>query len=124
MFKKLSLLAVLLLFGFSTVYFAQGRGRMTPEERTKQLTEQLKLEKDQVKKVEAIMKKSQEEMTKIFESGGGFGDPATREKMMKLRQESNDEIMKLLNDEQKTEFKKIIEEQRKRMQERMQNRGN
>ena len=48
----------------------------------------------------------------------------TREKMMKLRHESNDEIMKLLNDEQKTEFKKIIEEQRKRMQERMQNRGN
>ena len=124
MFKKTSLLAVLLILGFSSIYFAQGMGRMTPEERAKQLTEQLKLDKNQTKKVEAIMKKSQEEMMKIFENGGGFGDPATREKMMKLRQESNDKIMKLLNDDQKTEFKKIIEEQRKRMEERRQNREN
>ena len=121
MLKKIFLLAVVILFGFSTMYFAQGMGRMTPEERTKQLTEQLKLDKDQAKKVQEIYEKSQQEMSKIFQNGGGFGDPATREKMMKLRQESNDEIMKLLNDKQKTEFKKIIEEQRKRMEERRRN---
>ncbi len=97
MLKKISLLAVAVLFGISTIYFAQGQGmrRMTPEERTKQLTEQLKLDKDQAKKVQEIYQKSQQEMSKVFQNGGGFGDPATREQMMKLREETNDSIMKL-----------------------------
>jgi len=124
MFKRIILFAVIMQFGVTTLNFAQGMGRMTPEERTKQLTEQLKLNKDQTKKVEAIMKKSQEQISKIVQSGGGFGDPETRDKMMKLREESNNEIMKILTDKQKTEYKKILDEQRKRMEERRRNMTN
>jgi len=121
MSKKTLLLAVILIFGFSTLYFAQGQGRMSPEDRTKQLTEQLKLKKDQAKKVEDFYKKQQDEMSKIFESGQGFGDPATRDKMTALRDSTNNKIMKILTTGQKTEFKKVLEEQRKRMEEMRRN---
>ena len=126
MLKKALLLVLFLVIGLSTTDFAQGqgRGRMTPEERAKQLAEQLKLDKDQTKKVTDIMTKSQEKIMDVFQNGGGFGDPETREKVTKLRDESNNEIMKLLNDTQKKEFKKILEEQRKRMEERRRNMGN
>lgn len=122
MLKRTIILSVVLLLGLAVLNQAQMR--MSPEERAKQLTEQLKLTKDQTKKVEEIFKKSQDKMQKIFDSGSGFGDPDTRDKIMKLRDESNNEVMKLLNDKQKTEYKKILEEQRKRMEERRQNRGN
>ena len=124
MSKRALFFAIILLFGFSTLSFAQGPGRMSPADRTKQLTDQLKLNKDQAKKVEGIYTKQQDEMTVIFESGQGFGDPATRDKMMALRDSTNNKIMKLLTKDQQTEFKKILEEQRKRMEEQRQNRGN
>ena len=126
MLKKAALFVLIFVIGLSTTNFAQGqgRGRMSPEERAKQLVEQLKLDKDQAKKVTDIYTKSQEKIQKLFESGGGFGDPDTRDKVMKLREESNNEIMKILTDTQKTEYKKILDEQRKRMEERRQGRGN
>lgn len=121
MFKKIVLASAILLFGFVSVSNAQMR---SSEERAKQLIEQLKLDKDQAKKVEAIFKKQQEKMSKIFDEGGGFGNPSNRDKMMKLRDESNGDIMKILNNKQKTEFKIILDEQKKRMEERRKNMGN
>lgn len=108
-----------------SIFYAQGRGEgaRTPEERTKQLTEQLKLNKDQVKKVQAIFQKQQDEMKKTSKNGEGFGDPGSRDKMREQREESNKKIMNILNDKQKAEYKKILEEQRKRMEERRQNRN-
>ena len=47
-----------------------------------------------------------------------------RAKMQKIREESNAAIMKLLTAKQKDEYKKYLEEQRKRMEERRQSRGN
>lgn len=121
MLKKILLAAVIFIFGTSAINHAQMR---SPEERAKQLTEQLKLNKEQSKKVEDIFTKQQEKMQNIFQNGGGFGDPATRDKMMKVREETNSEINKLLTDKQKTEYKKIVEEQQKRMQEMRKNRMN
>ncbi len=118
MFKRISILSILIIIFMSLLLQAQMR--MSPAERTKQMTEQLILTEEQAKKVESILTKSQEKITKIME--GGFGNPENREKMMKLRDEANNEIMKILDDKQKKEFKKIIEEQRKRMEERRLNR--
>ena len=120
MVNKVAKLSIVFLLIFSFVLQAQMR--MSPAERTKQMTEQLKLTKEQAKKVESILTKSQEKISKVMD--GGFGNPENREKMMKLRDEANDEIMKILDDKQKKEFKKNIEEQRKRMEERRQNRMN
>lgn len=50
--------------------FAQPQ-RMSAEDRTKKLTEQLSLNVDQAKKVLAINKRSEEEIRKIFESAEG-----------------------------------------------------
>ncbi|MBU1098696.1 MAG: hypothetical protein KKB34_19650 [Bacteroidetes bacterium] len=124
MLKKTLFLTVIFMFSIS-IFYAQGRGEgaRTPEERTKQLTEQLKLNKDQVKKVQAIFQKQQDEMKKTSKNGEGFGDPGSRDKMREQREESNKKIMNILNDKQKAEYKKILEEQRKRMEERRQNRN-
>lgn len=115
MLKKIMLFSVLALFVLSASSNAQMR--MSPSGRAKQLAEQLKLSDDQTKKVEAIFTKSEEKAFKIMENDG-FGNGENRDKMMKIREEANGEIMKILNDKQKSEFKKIIEEQRKRMEER------
>ncbi len=123
MFKKTFLLALVIMFGFSTLFFAQDMGRMSPEERAKQLTERLNLNKEQAKKVAEIYTNQQNEMFKIMESGGGFGDETTRTKMTALRDSSNNKIMKLLTAKQKIEFKKVLEEQRKRMEEMRRNMG-
>lgn len=117
MLKKLLLFSVLALFFLSATINAQMR--MSPSGRAKQLAEQLKLSDDQTKKVEAVFTKSQDKAEQIMESGE-FGNGESREKMKKLREETNKEIMKILSDKQKSEFKKIIEEQRKRMEERRQ----
>lgn len=119
MLKKVLLLVVVLTLGLSTMSYAQMR--MSPTERTKQLAEQLKLNQEQTKKVEDILTKSQDKISKLIQDGGMRSN---REQVMKLRDESNSEIMKVLTEKQKTEFKKIMEEQRKRMEERRQNRGN
>ncbi|MDP3441490.1 MAG: hypothetical protein Q8T08_01400 [Ignavibacteria bacterium] len=108
---------VILVVLFSSVLI-NAQNRVSPQERTKQLAEQLKLDEDQTKQVEEIFTRSQEKIMEIVQSGG-MGDPSTREKVMQIREQSNEEIMKLLNDTQKEEFEKIIEEQRNRMLQRM-----
>lgn len=115
MLKKIMLFSVLALFVLSASSNAQMR--MSPSGRAKQLAEQLKLSDDQTKKVETIFTNSQKQAEQIM-GKNGFGNGENREKMMKLREETNGEVMKILNDKQKSEFKKIIEEQRKRMEER------
>jgi len=119
--SRVILFLTMILFVFSVTINSQMR--MSPSERTKQLSEQLKLNSKQTKQVEEIFTKSQDQMTKLFESGG-MRDESTRAKMQKIREESNGNVMKILTAKQKDEYKKILEEQNKRMQERMQNRTN
>ena len=116
------LILIIILFAFAgTINNAQMR--MSPADRAKQLGETLKLNADQIKKVETIFTKQQDLFSKIM-SGGDFRNEETRNKMSKLREESSKEIMKLLNAKQKIEYKKVLDEQKKRMEERMQNRNN
>jgi len=118
--SKLILTIILLVF-VGTMSSAQMR--MSPAERAKQLGETLKLNNDQIKKVENVFTKQQDQFSKMM-NGGDFRNEETRNKMMKMREESEKEIMKILNTKQKAEYNKFLEEQRKRMEERRQNRDN
>jgi len=81
--KKAFFIMCAIWLGSSVANFAQMK---SPEERAKQITERLKLTKDQEKKVEKIFQKQQEKMSKIVKQGDDFRDPSNREKMMKLRE--------------------------------------
>jgi len=80
--------------------------RMSAEDRTKRLTEQLSLTDVQAKKVLVIYKGSEEDMRKIFESADGDRD-AMREKMRPVRERVNKQIDSLLTADQKTKFEEI-----------------
>lgn len=115
---------LLIMFGLSVLNFAQPKepqggpgGPGGPDDMIKKLTEQLKLNKDQVKKIENIFKKQHEKMSPPKDNKGKFDDPAQREKMEKMRAETDKEIMKVLDKKQKEKFKKFIEEQKKGMKE-------
>jgi len=107
--KKVILFLTVILFIASAVTNAQGQGRMTHEDRVKQYKERLKLTEAQTKKVDAILLKSEEKTKKMRESGD-FEN--MREEMMKMRDETNNEIQKILKPAQKEEFKKMMEERK------------
>lgn len=116
------LILTIILFVFVST-MASAQMRMSPTDRAKQLGETLKLNNDQIKKVENVLTKQQDQFSKMM-NGGDFRNEETRNKMMKMREESEKEIMKILNTKQKVEYKKFLEEQKKRMEERRQNRNN
>ncbi|MBI5729597.1 MAG: hypothetical protein HY963_00515 [Ignavibacteriales bacterium] len=116
------LLSIIIFFVFIGT-IASAQMRMNPADRAKQLGETLKLNSDQIKKVESVFTKQQDQFSKMM-GGGDFRNEETRNKMSKLREESNNEIMKILTAKQKSEYKKILDEQKKRMEERRQNRDN
>jgi hypothetical protein len=125
MMKRIILMAVLVMFGLSVLNNAQPKepqgggpgGPGGPDDMIKKLTEQLKLNKDQVKKIENIFKKQHEKMSPPKEGKEQFDDPSHRGKMEKMREEMDKEIMKVLDKKQKEQFKKFIEEQKQGMKE-------
>ena len=103
------MIAAIAVFMVTLITFAQPR--LSPQERTKALTEKLSLTKDQAAKVEKILIKSQEEQKKMNADG-----KADRSEFRKKMQETQAQIEKILTDKQKVEFKKMQEERMKRMQ--------
>jgi len=104
-----------LLIGLATVSFAQGPGRMSPEDRAKQLQTQLKLSDDQTAKITAIYKTNATKRDSIRTAANGDRD-AMRAAMMPLMQSTNAQIKALLTPDQATAFQKMQDEQRARMQ--------
>jgi hypothetical protein len=92
---------------------AQAQMRMTHEERLKQYQERLKLDDKQTKSVDSILKKSEEKIKAIDTDDW----TERREAMMKIMDDTNSKIEKLLNATQKVELKKMIEERKARMKE-------
>ncbi len=76
------------------------RPPMSAEDRIKRLTEELTLTKEQQDKVLPILKDEQKQREELMAGGG----PPDRDKMMKLRTETNDKIKAVLNDDQKKKF--------------------
>lgn len=116
--KKLGLLLMIVVLG-TTMSIAQNRGgqRMDPEERAKKSTEALKeeldLKKDQEKKVYELNLKAGKEMTAAWEAADGDRE-VMREKMGKVRDNTNKEMKKILSDDQYKKYEKYLKEQREK----------
>ncbi len=115
--KKSSLFALALgaVIAFSPAAQAQekkgdGKGRPSPEERLKQLTEALKLTDEQKTKLEPIVKEESEKLRAIFADAN-----ATREekgkKMLDARKEITAKVKAVLTPEQGEKYDKFVAEQ-------------
>ncbi|TNF40131.1 MAG: hypothetical protein EP310_09475 [Bacteroidetes bacterium] len=115
--KKIGFLMIALLLG-AMVSFGQNWQNATPEEMAKRQTEQIKekcgLDKDQEKKVYELSLKSSKEMAKLRSEmqGGGGPNEGMREKMMKMREDQNKEMKKILSADQYVKYEKYLEERR------------
>lgn len=119
--KKLGILFIIML-AVSTMSMAQGFGgggqQMTPEERAKRTTDQIKeavgLNADQEKKVYDLQIEQGKQMTKMREemqaSGGDFS--SMREKMTTMRAEQDKKLKAILTADQWTKYEKWQEERR------------
>jgi len=113
---KKFLLVCCILLGISAVSRAQGGGgRMSPEDRAKNLQTQLKLNDDQTAKITAIYKAQAVKRDSIRTAANGDRD-AMRSAMMPLMKEANDKIKALLTPEQQTAYQKMQDEARARFQ--------
>lgn len=97
--------AALILFSFN----ATAQNRMSPKERLKMLNERLNLTEEQSVKIEKIFKASDEEIQKLRES-----ENPDRAEFRKIMDHTNQEILTVLNEKQKTEYNKMLEERRNR----------
>ena len=104
---KLALIVGVLTLMLATASFAQRMQRMTPEERAKVLTDSLALDSTQTAQVVTILKGQQDAMGKIREANQGDFD-AMREAMTDLRKKTDDKIMAILTDAQKTKYQEMI----------------
>jgi Spy/CpxP family protein refolding chaperone len=90
--------------------------RRTPEERTKQLTEQLTLDKKQQAQVLKVYTENDKKREAMFADMQGSGDrDAAREKMMKLFEETDKQIEKILTKDQKKKYDDLKKERGNRM---------
>jgi protein CpxP len=103
--KKL-LMVCCLLASMVSLSKAQGRMRMAPADRAKQMQTQLKLTDDQTAKITAIYTAQSTKMDSVMKAGGD------RSTMRPLMQATNEKVAALLTDDQKTAWKKIQDEQR------------
>ena len=85
--------------------------RMSVEDRVQHLKENLSLTDKQVDQVKTILVETDSIMTSM--RGDGMPDWSS---MRSVMEKTDDKILSVLNDDQKTLYKKIIEERRSRMQ--------
>ena len=120
-FIKIAVASVMLAIGTLAANAQPGGqfgGQFDPAQMTKmrvdRMKESLKLNDDQCKKLTDLFTKEQEEMMKMFQSGGQ-GQMPDMEAMQKRRDAQNAELKKILTEEQY----KAYEEQQKQMMSRM-----
>jgi periplasmic protein CpxP/Spy len=114
--KKYIYSAILTCLIVSAAAIAQTR--FTPQDRIKVLKEKLNLTDAQSAKIEQILVKSSDEMKKLRS-----GDNPDRSEMKRIRDESNQQIMSVLNDSQKAAFTKMQEERKNRWQKNSNNKN-
>ena len=107
--KNLIVLLSLSFFILSLV--AVGQPRFTPQERLKMLKERLNLTEEQSQIVEKILIKSDDEMQKLRSS-----DNRDRSQFRAQMDKTNQEIEKVLDENQKAEYNKMLDERRNRKQ--------
>ncbi len=118
--RKLGLLLTMLVLG-ATISMAQNRGgqrNFDPEDmakrQTEELTKALDLDKAQAKKVHDVVLKTGKEMAAMRSEMQGGGDrEAMRAKMTEMRKKQNEEMKKVLSEDQFVKYEKYLEERRK-----------
>ena len=93
------------------------RGPMSPNEELKRLTKDFNLTADQQSKIKPILVDPQKKMEDLMNDSTGDRQ-AMRQKMMQIRQDTNDQIRAQLDDTQKEKFDKLQKEREDRMQNR------
>ena len=106
-------IAVLLICGLFQTAAAQGRFRMTTEERVAMLKDSLSLNADQVKKITVILNDADKQRQEIFNSSDDRD--GMREKMMKIMEDTDAKIKKELNKTQTKKYDEMQERRRERM---------
>lgn len=94
-------IAALLILSVSAV----AQSKVTQQERLKNLKQRLSLTDEQYVKVEQILTKSSDEIQKLRASGN-----PDREGFKKIRDESNQKILNILDEKQKSEINKMLNE--------------
>jgi len=90
-----------------------GMGRMTPEQQVDQLTKELSLTPDQATKVTAIVKDQMSQMTAL-RGDDTLSQEDRRDKMMKIRTDTQTKIKALLTDDQKPKYDAFLAKQASR----------
>ena len=80
----------------------QGPGALS----TKEVADAVKLTDDQVNQIKDLTKSLSDARREAYQGGGG-GNADAREKLAKLRTETNEKILALLNSDQKASFEKL-----------------
>jgi periplasmic protein CpxP/Spy len=93
------------------------RGPMSPDDQLKRMTKDFDLTADQQAKIKPILVDAQKKMDDVRNDSSG-DRPAMRQKMMQIRQDTNDQIRALLDDKQKEKFDKQEQERQDRPQNR------
>lgn len=97
----------------------RGPGMMSRLEAvTDSIVARMSLEGEQETAFRSVMAEQAEGIKKIFDSYGGQRDPAMREDMMALREETNGKLAEIFSDDQMAEYRRITQELRARMRER------
>src|SRR5579863_1832110 len=93
------------------------REPMSPDERVKQMTKNFNLSADQQAKIKPILVDERKRMEEMRTDSSGDRQ-AMRQKMMQIRQDTNDQIRAQLDDKQKEKFDRQEKEREERMQHR------
>ena len=93
------------------------RGPMSPDDQLKRMTKDFNLTADQQSKIKPILVDQQKKMDDLRNDSSGDRQ-AMRQKMMQIRQDTNDQVRALLDDKQKEKFDKQEQEREDRMQNR------
>jgi hypothetical protein len=88
---------------------------MSPDDQLKRLSKDLDLTADQQAKIKPILVDSQKKMEDL-RNDSSVDRQTMRQKMMQIRQDTNDQVRAQLNDAQKTKFDKQEQEREDRMQ--------
>ena len=94
-----------------------GAGPMSPDDQLKRMTKDFNLTADQQSKIKPILVDQQKKMDDLRNDSSGDRQ-AMRQKMMQIRQDTNDQVRALLDDKQKEKFDKQEQEREDRMQNR------
>jgi protein CpxP len=93
------------------------RGPMSPDDQLKRMTKDFNLTADQQAKIKPILVDAQKKMEDM-RSDPSADRQTMRQKMMQIRQDTNDQVRALLDDKQKEKFDKQEQERQGRMQNR------